>query len=94
MNRSEAWAMFAAHADSLNRADELLRAFDQRFGTNPNPRFVVDGRESLDYDAPMLGDGRWPPYQLFHTPSQSYLPTEFGNRELAQEAADWLNANI
>lgn len=60
---------------------------------NPNPAYVVDGHESPDEDSMLAGDGQFPPFRIFHTPSQTYAPTYFTHRAPAQQLADWMNTH-
>lgn len=58
---------------------------------NPNPRFVVDGHEYPNADSNLAGDGQYPPFRIFNTDKQDYLPGKFNLRASAEAVAAKLN---
>lgn len=61
-------------------------------GWNPNPAFVVDGENGPVFEnSTRQGDGAFPPFRIFATGSQTYLPGEFHARAVAESIVAALN---
>lgn len=61
---------------------------------NPNPRYVIDGHEFLDGDGDMVGDGEFPPFEIFDTEAQNYVAPPYPTRQEAETALAALNASL
>jgi len=57
---------------------------------NPNPKYVVDGHEYDDPDAPLAADGEFAPFFVFDTDLQHNIAGPFETRDEAQALADSL----
>lgn len=58
---------------------------------NPNPEFIVDGFDFDDPDSMQSSDGAFPPFRIFHSASQNYIPGEYQVRAEAEAIAALLN---
>jgi hypothetical protein len=76
--------------DRLPAARATLAEYDARRKL-AHPRFVVDGHESEDDDALLLGDGEYPPFLVFDTLRQQYVPGLHTSRAQAEAIAAYFN---
>lgn len=76
---------------SGNERESTIGRLALRYELESAPRFCVDGHEFNDSDAPLAGDGKFPPFRVFDIPAQDYVPGNHKTREGAQAVADYLN---
>lgn len=88
----DGWRVLSGNERESQIGRVALR-YELELELNPNGiRFCVDGLEWADDDeAPLAGDGEFPPFRVFDIPAQDYVPGTYPTREAAQAVADYLN---